>query len=100
MSESTVGVTVELFGTARAACGRREVAVNMPSSTLLADVAGILAAACPELIGKVINEDLSGLMESFTLNLNGTAFLSSSSEEVMQLHDGDRLLLFSSQAGG
>ncbi len=92
-----VGIRVELFGMARMACGRRHVAVEVPGVAVLADVVAAVAHACPELVGHVILEDLSGLQESYTFNLNGTAFLTGGR---LQLKQGDTLLLFSSQAGG
>ena len=95
-----VEITVELFGTARIACNRRDVALKLPSSATLAEIVYVLGEACPQLIGKAIVEDLSGLVESFTLNLNGTTFVSGSAAQRLELSEGDTLLLFSSQAGG
>ena len=95
-----VAIIVELFGTARIACGQHEVALELPASPTLADLANSLASACPELIGNAILDDMSGLMKSYTLNLNGTAFVSDAPGQHIELQDGDRLLLFSSQAGG
>ena len=92
-----VRVNVELFGTARLACGRRVVEVEMPAKSSSAILAAALASACPELVGVALREDVGGLLESYTLNLNGTEFVGSG-ETV--LSDGDTLLLFSSQAGG
>lgn len=95
-----VDITVELFGTARMACDRHDVALRLPASSTLADVARVLSEACPELVGKAIAEDISGLMKSYTLNLNGTAFVSGLAGQRLDLREGDTLLLFSSQAGG
>jgi hypothetical protein len=50
----------------------------------------------PELVGEVLNPE-GGLMTSYILNLNGTAFMS---ETGRRIRPGDRILLFSSQAGG
>ena len=101
--EAQVEITVELFGTARIACDRRDVALRLPASSTVADFARALAEACPELVGTAVANDLSGLTSSYTLNLNGTTFLSGvsgSAEQRLELRDGDALLLFSSQAGG
>lgn len=71
--------------------------MRIPGAAAPADVVAALAEVCPELVGRAIREDLSGLMESYVFNLNGTKFVSS---ESLSLKHGDRLLLFSSQAGG
>ena len=92
-----IGIHVELFGLARIETGRRQVDVRVPQRAHPAEVASALADACPELIGKVILDDRSGLQESYTFNLNGTSFLS---DHQLDLSPGDTLLLFSSQAGG
>ncbi len=97
---SQVEITVELFGTARIACGRRDMALRLSSSSTLAEVTQAMGEACPELVGLAIDEDLSALMKSYTLNLNGTAFVSGPATRSLELRDGDTLLLFSSQAGG
>ena len=90
-------VNVELFGTARLACGRRLVEVELPANCSGVALTAALADACPQLVGVALREDLGGLLESYTLNLNGTEFVESSE---VALADGDFLLLFSSQAGG
>ncbi|MDA0769870.1 MAG: hypothetical protein BZY79_05090 [SAR202 cluster bacterium Casp-Chloro-G4] len=100
LADTLVDITVELFGTARIACDRHDVVLRVPSSSTLAEVTKILSEACPELVGKAIAEDTSGLMKSYTLNLNGTAFVSGLAEQRLELREGDTLLLFSSQAGG
>ena len=97
MVARTVRVSVELFGTARLACGRRLVEVELPANSRSAMLTVALADACPQLVGVALREDLDGLLESYTLNLNGVEFVGSGE---MVLDDGDLLLLFSSQAGG
>lgn len=90
-------MNVELFGTARLACGRRLVEVELPANSSSAMLTAALADACPQLVGVALREDLGGLLESYTLNLNGTEFVESGQ---VVLSEGDTLLLFSSQAGG
>lgn len=92
-----VRVNVELFGTARLACGRRLVEVELPVNSSRAMLTAALADACPQLVGVALREDLGGLLESYTLNLNGKEFVESGQ---IVLSEGDTLLLFSSQAGG
>ena len=94
---ATVGINIELFGTARMACGRRLIEVEIPKHATVADVAIVLAKVCPKLVGVALREDLSGLMSSYILNLNATEFVE---DGELSLRDGDTLLLFSSQAGG
>ena len=92
-----VSITVELFGMARIACGRRRLSSETAADGSVPAVVAALADACPELVGRAISEDLSTLMESYTFNLNGTSFID---ETAFALKTGDTLLLFSSQAGG
>lgn len=90
-------IQVELFGLARILCGRREVQVAVPDQSSTKHLVLALSKACPQLVGQVIREDLSGLQESYTFNLNGIAFIS---HQQVELKTGNRILLFSSQAGG
>ena len=94
---STVSVDIELFGTARMACGRRQLEARLPPRATTADVAIALSEVGPALIGVALREDLSGLLESYALNLNATDFVEG---DELTLKEGDILLLFSSQAGG
>ena len=93
----TVRVSVEMFGTARLACGQRLVEVELPANCSGVTLTAALADACPQLVGVALREDMEGLLKSYTLNLNGTEFVEGSE---VALADGDFLLLFSSQAGG
>ena len=92
-----VDISVELFGTARLACGQRRLDARVPANAHIADVVTAVAAACPALVGVALRDDLSGLLESYTLNLNAIAFIA---DDELTLRNGDLLLLFSSQAGG
>ncbi len=94
---AAVSVTVELFGSARLLAGRREVEIEAPAPCAIRDLVSALAAAVPALVGDVVREDGAGLEESYVLNLNGARFLES---DPVELKHGDRVLLFSSQAGG
>lgn len=94
---TTVDIQVELFGQARILTGMRSVEVAVPGHAELGDLAAAIGDACPELVGKVVREDRTGLQESYTFNLNGTSFVG---EQPLRLEAGDRLLLFSSMAGG
>ena len=93
----TVIVTIELFGTARMACGRRTIQAQLPSPASTGEIARSLAEACPDLVGVALRPDLAGLLESYVLNLNGTEFVEG---QALDLEADDSLLLFSSQAGG
>ena len=92
-----INILMELFGTARISTGRRMLELAVPEQAEISDVIEALAEICPELVGKVIMDDRSRLQESYTLNLNGTSFVR---DGRLCLKPGDRLLLFSSQAGG
>lgn len=93
----TVLVTVELFGHARLVCGRKEIAIQLPTELTSSDLAQALYASTPSLKGVVVDELGHDLMASYTANLNGHSFLEDS---LVRVTDGDRILVFSSQAGG
>lgn len=92
-----VNVQIELFGMARIISGRSLISVRVPEHATSGDLAGALAKMHPELINKVILEDQSGFQANYTLNLNGTSFVR---DDALMLKSADRVLLFSSQAGG
>ena len=79
------------------ACGRKLIETRVSAYVSIRDLASILARICPELVGVALRDDLSGLLASYTLNLNATEFVEG---DELTLRDGDTLLLFSSQAGG
>ena len=97
MAPNTVAVQVELFSMARLVSGRSLLELDLPCDATLAEVAHAFVLACPALRGLAITTDGTGLLESYTLNLNGRVFVT---ETGVHLQQGDTLLLFSSQAGG
>ena len=92
-----VTVVVELFGMARIACGRRSVELTIDAPGTTSALAAALAQECPELEGVAVRKDGTGLLASYTVNINGSRFASG---ERLDLDQGDSVLLFSSQAGG
>ena len=92
-----VTVTVEFFGTARSLSGVESMGVMVPEIAEFRDLISAIADICPNLIGSILLDDLSGLNESHILNLNGERFLG---QGEIRLKSNDSLLLFSSLAGG
>lgn len=92
-----VTINVELFGNARLLAERKLVRLNVAYNCALRDIAEGIGLQHPALVGTVVREDLSGFLDSYTVNLNGIEFID---ERRQRLSDGDSLLVFSSQAGG
>lgn len=97
-SQTHVTVKVELFGNARLLAERRYMSVHLAEDCGLGDVAEAVGGQSPALVGTVVHEDLRGFMDSYTVNLNGMAFVGDGLHQ--RLKNGDSLLVFSSQAGG
>lgn len=93
----TVSVTVELFGHARLVCGVKQIDIDLPIESDATDFATALCSAVPSLRGTVIDEAGRELATSYTANINGLSFLDDS---ALRMSDGDRIFVFSSQAGG
>ena len=97
MTARLVSVTAEIFGDARRVSGAKEVTLEIPRVAGAAEFADALGRALPSLIGVVVSDDGAGLMPSYTANLNGATFIG---DARVCLKDGDRVFVFSSQAGG
>ena len=93
----TAVVNVELFGQARLATGIKTVTLTLPSQCFASDLAAALRTAVPELDGLAVDDEGVDLMSSYTANVNGRSFLEGAS---VRIADGDRIFVFSSQAGG
>ena len=94
---ASVSVRIELFGNARLVAGEGELAAEFPSRANADDVAAALAAAIPALVGVAVSEDGREMLPSYVANLNGAVFIEG---ERADLREGDRIYVFSSQAGG
>ena len=92
-----VTINVELFGNARLLAERKLVRLSIADDCGLGDIAEGIGRQHPVLVGTVVREDLTGFLDSYTLNLNGVEFID---ERRQRLSEGDSLLVFSSQAGG
>lgn len=95
--EKLIDIKVELFGQARIIAGCQEIDISVPVNTIVSDIAGILGKKYPSLIGKVLENNGSKLLDSYTLNINGKTFVSDGS---VGIEPNDIILIFSSQAGG
>ena len=69
----------------------REVKISVEFFGMARIIAGT------SLLKGVIRKNCLALEESYVFNLNGESFFNS---ENLNFHEGDKILLFSSQAGG
>lgn len=92
-----VTVEVELFGNARLLASRRLVSLSVADDCTLGDIAEAIGRRHPALVGTVVRDDLTGFLDSYTVNLNGVEFIEDCHR---RLSERDSLLVFSSQAGG
>ena len=99
ITDLSVLVQVELFGLARMKAGVNAVTLSLDAAATVADLARELVQAYPDLVGTVLLED-GAIADGYVLNRNGLAFLPAEPGALLQLADGDTLLLLSNQAGG
>jgi molybdopterin converting factor small subunit len=88
---------VELFGVARLLAKTREVALELPQSTSLADVYKLLSEKHPVLLGRVVTADGRNLTRGYACNINGVDFVRDANAPV---NSGDRIFIISADAGG
>ena len=92
-----VHCTIELFGVAAMLAGVREVSLLLPAAATVSHAFAALVAKVPPLSGRVITSDGAGLVDGYTCNINGVAFVRSASAAI---EHGDRLMILSADAGG
>ena len=97
MAVSAIACSVELYGVARLAAGTSAVALSLPQDATLRDALVALARERPALVGKVLDEAGGSLLEGYTLNVNGAAFVADLGAPV---REGDAVLVLSAEAGG
>lgn len=88
---------VELFGIPRQLAGAREVELELPSGATLSEAVAALGRKVPALMGRVIAEGGTSLIEPYALNLNGRAFVQSLE---VKIGASDRIVLMTRSAGG
>ena len=88
---------VELFGSARLLAKRKEIALSLPEGATLGSVFSLLVEKLPMLAHRVIAADGSGLASGCACNLNGLDFVRAPTAKV---NSGDKILIFSADAGG
>jgi molybdopterin converting factor small subunit len=89
--------TVEFLGIPRQLAGAREVELELPPGATLLEAVAALRKEVPALVGRVIAEDGTSLIEPYALNLNGRAFVQGLD---IKLSGGDRIVLMTRSAGG
>ena len=93
--KNSIAVSVELFGVARMLARIQTVSLTLPQQATLANVFSSLAETLPVLAGRVINS--GALMSGYTCNINGLDFVRAPSAKIKS---GDKILIFSADAGG
>ena len=97
MAAPAIACSVELYGVARLAAGTGEVALSLRPGATVRDALAALARERPALVGKVVDETDGRLLDGYTLNLNGAAFVADLGAPV---EEGDAVLVLSAEAGG
>jgi len=90
--------TVELYGLARVLAGEKTVELQLGVGATVRDALSELGLARPELVGRVLKDDLSGVTEGHSLALDGTTFVDD--PKSVTLHGGERVLILANAAGG
>ncbi len=97
MPPADTRVAIELFGAPRLLAKAASVDVPSQGPAVVRDLLHGLEEACPALKGRVLRAGEGTLVEGFLLSVNGRRFVRDLDETLAA---GDRLLLFSSSAGG
>jgi len=87
---------VEMFGLSPFT-STSAVDLELNSGATLADVTRGLARQMPELVGRVIEKDLSGLIETYGFYVNGQFM---ADQPDLRLKEGDRVVLLLLATGG
>jgi hypothetical protein len=99
VSDATVAITIELFGTARIKAGVGAIPLRIDTGASMVQLAEELARECPALVGNALT-DYGTIADGYALNRNGLEFLPPDNGAPLNLRTGDTLLLLSNQAGG
>jgi molybdopterin converting factor small subunit len=77
--------------------GAGEITLTVPPGATIANVFQALSDAVPQLAGRVVKASGNALLDGYACNVNGLEFVRDPASPV---HEGDRILLLSSDAGG
>jgi hypothetical protein len=89
--------TIELLGVARMLARTAEIPVALPAAATIEDAIAQLAAKVPALRNRVVTADGRSLAAGYACCVNGLDFVRTPAARV---HDGDRLVILSADAGG
>jgi molybdopterin-guanine dinucleotide biosynthesis protein A len=89
--------TVELFGVARLLSGAREVTLSLPADATLVQVFDALVDKLPTLLGRVISDDRTRLVDGYACNINGLHF---ARDSTVKINAADNIGIISADAGG
>ena len=95
--DELVSCTVELFGIARLLAKTKVVDLELPQEATLADLFAELAEKLPTLVGRVISPEKNNLISGCACNVNGLKFVRNPTAKI---RTGDKILIFSADAGG
>jgi len=94
-----VRIHVEFLGLSRLAAGAKEIALDLKQDTTFRDIARMLGARYPKMIGNVIQPDGETLQTPNIFNLNAKRMIQASKMDGSP-SDGDLIILMSVSAGG
>jgi len=90
-------VVVELFGLPRLLAGCSELEVELAPGARVREALAALAHQQASLVGRVLVGDGQGVHPHYSVSLNGDSF---SDDLDTPVHQGDRILIMSTPAGG
>lgn len=96
-TSDTVVCTVELFGVAQLLSHTREISLVLPAAATLSQVFAAVAGQLPALVGRVISQDRTRLLDGYACSVNGVGMMRSPS---IQVQSGDRIIILAADAGG
>ena len=95
--DPVVRCTVELFGVARLLSHASEIQLTLGAQATVSDAIAALAERLPVLVGRVIGEDRTHLVDGYACSINGLSFVR---DTTVRIDSGDSLILLAADAGG
>jgi len=95
--DKSVDCTVEFFGMAQLLAKTKTISLALPEEATLSHVFSVLAKRLPILVGRVITPEGNTLVSGCACNVNGLEFVRNPTAKIKA---GDKVLIFSADAGG